>query len=108
MSETIDIDWLVDRGLGADRLDLEALLEVVSVEWEMRVGYAIAELLTDSQIDQFEKIKDEDDQIEWLENVYPDYPETVAKISEVLADELQSAQDKVGLISVWQKQQAVS
>lgn len=108
MSATIDKQWLQDNGIEANHPDVESLVEVVNTEWEMRVGYSIAELLSEAQIDEFEAIEAEDAQIEWLENVYPEYPDTVAEISEALADELKNAEDKPGLISVWQKQQAVS
>lgn len=106
MSETIDIQWLLDNGVEASESELQQYLNIVTTEWEVRVGYVIAEHLTDQQLDEFEKLTDEEEQIEWLSNIYPQYPDLVSEVSVQLAEELQSAKDKIGLITIWEKEQA--
>lgn len=105
MSETIDIQWLLDNGVEANESELQHYLNIVTTEWEIRVGYAIAEHLTDTQVDEFDRLTDEDEQIKWLSGVYPKYPEVVSEISEQLAEELQAAKNKTDLIIIWEKEQ---
>jgi hypothetical protein len=99
----INETWLKENGVDLPDKDLQKLADMAYDEWELRVGNMLAEKLTDEQIAEFEKITDEDGQVAWLDEVYPEYDEVVEREAEKLAAELKEAADKVKLIKSWAK-----
>jgi ATP-dependent helicase/DNAse subunit B len=91
----LDVDYLEQAGLkGLPRGEAEVLLRYVYETLELRVGVALADRMTDRQLDEFEayfKAKDDDGAFRWLERNFPDYKEIVAEEHEVLNAELRRA-----------------
>lgn len=98
---SLDFDVLVKCGLG--RLgdeDAKELLREIYSELELRVGSELVNMLTGSQLEEFEKlfdveelnsnteISDQDEASLWLQTNIPDYPEVVAKTLETMISEL--------------------
>lgn len=103
MAVIIDEQWLEEHGIEAEGKEAEVLIDMVMDELEMRSGMAIADKLTDQQIHEFEKIENEDERVEWLDKVLPEYPEIVeSKIAEMEKD-LAKSKDQVALITTWSK-----
>jgi hypothetical protein len=101
MAVEIDEKWLKDQGIEATGDEAVDLIDLAMDELELRVGYEIANQLTDEQIADFEKISDEDKRIDWLDNALPTYPEIVEEKADALAEEVRSSKDGAKLIRSW-------
>jgi hypothetical protein len=101
MAVEIDEKWLADQGVEATGDDEIELIDLVMDELEMRVGYEIANQLTDEEISEFEKINEEVKRVAWLDKALPNYPEIVEEKAEALAEEIRKSKAKVKLIRGW-------
>lgn len=101
MAVVIDEKWLEDQGVEARGDEAIELIDLCMDELEMRVGYEIANQLTDEQIAEFEKIDEEVKRIAWLDRVLPTYPEIVEEKADALAAEVRDSKTKVKLIRGW-------
>ena len=101
MAVEIDETWLRDVGIDATGDEAIELIDLCMDELEMRVGYEIANQLTDEQIHEFETIEDEVARIAWLDKTLPTYPEIVEEKADTLAEEVRTSKTKTKLIRSW-------
>jgi Protein of unknown function (DUF5663) len=101
MAVVIDESWLKQQGVDVPHDEVPELVDLTMDELEMRVGYEIANQLTDEEIGEFEKIDDEDKRVEWLDKALPTYPEIVDEKVEELAKEVGKSKDKTATIRGW-------
>lgn len=98
--------WL--RGLGVDDANTESSLEELARlaydELELRVGFILANEMTNEQLDEFEALidaKDDDAASDWLVQEMPHYTKVVGEEHEKLGDEIKNAEDKEAVIKSW-------
>lgn len=88
----LDDNLLEELGLGSLPVDHKNLMLAHIYETlEVRVGMALAETMSDEQLDEFEAFidnEDEDGALAWLEQNFPDYRETVANELDALKAEI--------------------
>lgn len=101
----IDVQWLTKLCVDFSYLaaeDKETLVNKVLAELEIRVGNTLAEKLSDEQVEEFEKVmNNDDDALTWLTENYPDYPIVVEDEAKRLGEEITRSSDKVALIMSW-------
>lgn len=102
MGRMISKNWLKKCGVIAEEAELKKLAKIAYDEWELRIGQAIADHLSQKQLDEFAKITDGDKSLAWLERAFPGYSKTVVEQKSKLAQEIKLTKDKVGLIKSWQ------
>lgn len=95
----LDSAFLADVGLGelSDE-DQASLLAVLAESLELRVGTALAGLLTEDQLSEFELLMDQGDGTAaetWLTNAIPDYKQAVRAALEDLKAELRLKSDEI-------------
>ncbi|HEX7195621.1 MAG TPA: DUF5663 domain-containing protein [Candidatus Limnocylindria bacterium] len=91
----IDEEMLAEVGLG----DLPTphrneLLTALYSELELRVGFELANAMTDAQLSEFEAFIDTEDEagaLAWLQTHFPDYRETVRRQYDLLRLELRAS-----------------
>ena len=90
----LDRELLEDLGLGfLEVWQMNAFLTTMYSELEFRVGEALAAVMTDRQLSEFEGFidrKDEAGALGWLQANFPDYPETVRDVLQILKSEIRS------------------
>lgn len=91
---TLDLNFLPSVGLG-DLTDDDAngLLAATYEELEFRVGFALADLLTEAELDEFMAAIDSDDEdfaLAVLERLVPNYKDFVTKELDRLTSELRN------------------
>lgn len=95
----LDHNLLDQLGLGSlSQDDKDSLLSHLYEQLELRVGTVIARQLSDEQLDEFEKLIDNDQQeeaLQWLQANYPDYKKVVASELEKLTQELKANKDQI-------------
>lgn len=103
---TFKIEWLEKQGLHGSAKSLKLLSDKLESILELRVGYALADKLSDKQIAEFELIlssTDDDDvddeRINWLEKNYPAYKKVVKYQKNKLVKEIRESDDKSSLIN---------
>lgn len=88
----LDNDFLISLGLGAlPAEEKNKMLAHIYETLEMRVGMKLAEQMSDSQLSDFEKFIDMNDEagaLKWLESNFPDYKQVVADELEKLKSEI--------------------
>lgn len=77
----LDDNFLIDLGLGElPAEDKKKMLAHIYETLELRVGMKLAENMSDSQLDEFEKLADANDEagsLKWLETNVPNYRDVV-------------------------------
>jgi len=103
----IDERWLDQQGIKLENKNVAKVVAAARAELSMRVGYNIAEHLSDKQISQFEKMLDDNvseaKRIVWLEKAYPAYSDVVAAETDKISKELRDADDPFVLAESWIK-----
>jgi hypothetical protein len=88
----IDDSLLQELGLGKmPQEDKSSLLKHIYETLEMRVGMRLADLMTNEQLDEFERFfnaQDDAGAFHWLESNFPNYKEIVAEEFAKLKDEV--------------------
>ena len=88
----IDSSLLADVGLTRlDSVEAEVLLRHIYETLEIRVGLALAQRMSDKQLDEFEayfEVQDDKGAFQWLESNFPDYQQLVRKEFDLLSIEL--------------------
>lgn len=102
MGRMISKNWLKKCGVVAEETELKKLAKIAYEEWELRIGQAIADHLSQKQLDEFAKITDENKRLNWLERAFPAYSKTVVAEKTKLSQEIKLTKDKCGLIKSWQ------
>lgn len=100
MAIDISIEWLKSLKVSESIEELEELIELATSELELRVGKRIASELSESQVQEFENLA-ENDRLEWLEHIMPDYEKYVNEQYLLLNNEIKDSEDKPALISSW-------
>ena len=73
----------------------QAFLDYVQEELEIRIGKRIAKGLTETQLNEFDLITDENEAIKWLEINRPDYREIVSRTIEEMKNEIRANRSKL-------------
>lgn len=99
MAITIDRKFVDDLGL-ADLPDAEKdkLIEQIFETLETRVGMRLADVMSEEQLDEFEKFVDGNDEagaMDWLNKNYPNYPKVVEEELAKLKTEISTSADKI-------------
>ena len=79
-----------------------AFLDHVYETLEMRVGLAIAEQMTSTQLDEFEQLVDADDDggaLLWLQTHMPSYPDVVSATFDALKAEI--SDNATAILAAW-------
>lgn len=83
MSDWIDESFLEEVGIKlSSKSEVSTRLEELMVEFESRVGNELIKKLSEEQVDEFEELMKNGDELknlEWLENNYPDYQDVVKR-----------------------------
>lgn len=91
----LDNDFLASLGLSSLPDDeKKKMLAHIYETLELRVGMKLAEKMTDSQLDEFEKLaeaNDEEASLKWLERNAPNYKEVVMTELEKLKEEVKAS-----------------
>lgn len=95
----LDRELLVRAGLGSLRADLaNVALQTMYDILQMRVGVAIADLMTDAQLEEFEgyfEAKDDAGAFAWLASNFPNYKNIVQSCYDELSAEAATDATKV-------------
>lgn len=95
----LDDNFLTSLGLGAmSDEDKKAFLQHLYEELELRVGTELSKNLTDSQLEDFEKLINANDQqgaMQWLEANCPNYKDVVKVEIEKLRQEISQNKDVI-------------
>ena len=90
------------EGLGVQEMpeaEMKAFLAHLQEEMEVRVGERISAEMSEAQVDEFEKLIDEnaDDQttMAWLDQNCPQYKEIVQNVIAELKEEIKAGKDKI-------------
>lgn len=88
----LDDNFLTELGLGAlPAEEKKKMLAHIYETLELRVGMKLAQDMSDTQLDDFEKLMDSGNEagaLTWLETNVPNYKEVVASELEVLKQEI--------------------
>jgi hypothetical protein len=98
---TLSIDWLAAHHIGNNDTERQELIDRMYAELSRRTGARLVTHFTDEQIAKFEayvEANDEDGQLAYLEEVYPDYPTDVKIVFQKLHDDVLGAADPTGYI----------
>lgn len=91
----IDNSLLVEVGLGSlPDVEKNSLLKHILETLEMRVGVRLADQMTNTQLDEFEKYfeaKDDTGAFKWLETNFPNYKEIVQEEFDKLKEEIRQS-----------------
>lgn len=92
-------DFLQSVGLGGmPEEHRQAFLQHLYEELELRVGTRLSEGMSDTQLAEFEKLIDANDEqgaLAWLETNRPNYKDVVAEELEKLKQEVIASKDKI-------------
>ena len=84
-----DEQFLQEMGLSAMPEDQkQAFLDYVQEELEIRIGERISKGLTETQLNEFDMITDQQEAAKWLEKNRPDYREIVTRTINEMKDEI--------------------
>lgn len=70
-------------------------LTYIQEELEIRIGERIAKGLTETQLNEFDMITDQNEATKWLEKNRPDYREIVARTIEEMKTEIRANRDRL-------------
>lgn len=95
----LDDNFLHSIGLGSLPQSQKAqMLKDIYDTLELRVGMRLAEQMTDEQLDEFEALIDQKDnvaQLQWLETNFPHYKEVVGEELEKLKSEISASAGQI-------------
>jgi hypothetical protein len=96
---SLDDDFLQSLGLGDMPDDQkQAFLQHLYEELELRVGTRLSEGMSDTQLAEFEKLIDNNDEqgaLHWLETNRPNYKDVVAEELDKLKQEVITNRDQI-------------
>lgn len=99
MAIKIDNELLDELGLGSLPAEEKTKFRAhIYQTLELRVGTVLADQMSESQLDEFEKFIDQDDRasaLRWLETNFPDYPKVVQQEFEKLKIEIKRDANKI-------------
>lgn len=91
-----DEQFLAEMGLTAMPEDQkQAFLDYVQEELEIRIGERISKGLTETQLNEFDMITDQQEAAKWLEKNRPDYREIVTRTINEMKDEIRENRAKI-------------
>ncbi|MBQ6313644.1 hypothetical protein IJI29_02190 [Candidatus Saccharibacteria bacterium] len=91
-----DEQFLQEMGLSAMPEDQkQAFLDYVQEELEIRIGERISKGLTETQLNEFDMITDQQEAAKWLEKNRPDYREIVTRTINEMKDEIRENRAKI-------------
>ena len=91
-----DEQFLQEMGLSAMPEDQkQAFLDYVQEELEIRIGERIYKGLTETQLNEFDMITDQQEAAKWLEKNRPDYREIVTRTINEMKDEIRENRAKI-------------
>jgi hypothetical protein len=95
----IDDKFLETLGLGSLPQDeKEKMKQHIYETLEMRVGMSLASNMTEAQLDDFEKLMNQNDEegaLKWLETNFPNYRDVVASELAKLKDEIKASAPQI-------------
>ena len=91
-----DEQFLQEMGLSAMPEDQkQAFLAYVQEELESRIGERISKGLTNTQLNEFDMITDQEEAAKWLERNRPDYREIVTRTINEMKEEIRANRNKL-------------
>ncbi len=91
-----DEQFLQEMGLSAMPEDQkQAFLDYVQEELEIRIGERISKGLTETQLNEFDMITDQEEAAKWLEKNRPDYREIVTRTINEMKEEIRENRAKL-------------
>ena len=91
-----DEKFLQEMGLSAmPEEEKQRFLAYIQEELEVRIGERISKGLTETQLNEFDKITDQAEAAKWLEINRPDYREIVTRTIEELKQEIRLNSSKL-------------
>ena len=85
----LDDKFLQEMGLSAmPEGEKQQFLDYIQEELEVRIGERISNNLTETQLNEFDQITNQDEATEWLEKNCPSYHEIVTRTINELKDEI--------------------
>ena len=91
-----DEQFLQKMGLSAMPEDQkQAFLAYVQEELEIRIGERISKGLTNTQLNEFDMITDQEEAAKWLERNRPDYREIVTRTINEMKEEIRANRNKL-------------
>lgn len=91
-----DEQFLQEMGLSAMPEDQkQAFLAYVQEELEIRIGERISKGLTNTQLNEFDMITDQEEAAKWLERNRPDYREIVTRTINEMKEEIRANRNKL-------------
>lgn len=95
----LDDNLLIELGLGSlPAVEKNRMLSHIYETLEMRVGMKLAQKMSNDQLDEFEKLIDQNNEagaLKWLESNFPDYKQVVANELELLKVEIKNEAPKI-------------
>ena len=92
----LDDNFLQEMGLSAmPEEQKQKFLDYVQEELEVRIGQRISRGLTETQLNEFDMIKDQAEATKWLEKNRPDYREIVNRTIEEMKQEIRANRSKL-------------
>ena len=89
-------EFLAEMGLSAMPEEQKRdFLEYVQEELEVRIGERIAKGLTETQLNEFDRITDQNEAAKWLEINRPDYREIVSRTIAEMKEEIRANRSKL-------------
>lgn len=86
-----DDKFLQEMGLSAmPEEEKQKFLKYIQEELEVRIGERISKGLTETQLNEFDKITDQAEAAKWLEINRPDYREIVTRTIEEMKSEIRA------------------
>ena len=86
-----DENFLQEMGLSAmPEEEKQRFLAYIQEELEVRIGERISKGLTETQLNEFDKITDQAEAAKWLEINRPDYREIVTRTIEEMKSEIRA------------------
>jgi hypothetical protein len=98
---------LQDWGVEATDEEWDALVQNVSNQFAKRTGEMLTPVMTDEQLDEFDKLTENGDdapQQAYIQQTIPYYKAVIAIAGARLGTEIVNAEDKVALIQSWKQQ----
>ena len=91
-----DEQFLQEMGLSAMPEDQkQAFLAYVQEELEIRIGERISKGHTNTQLNEFDMITDQEEAAKWLERNRPDYREIVTRTINEMKEEIRANRNKL-------------
>lgn len=95
----LDDNLLIELGLGSlPNVEKNRMLSHIYETLEMRVGMKLAQQMSNDQLNEFEKLIDQNNEagaLKWLETNFPDYKQVVASELESLKTEIKTEAPKI-------------